>query len=146
MLLGDDALLDERLLLDDEALLLDEELLLGEALLFTDEELLLLLEVAELLRVRTDLVSVDTEFDEDVPLFVVTAEERLFVERLFTELPLVASPLEEEEDDLVLVLIPSLDDVPRLVSLLLLTEELLASERVEELLPDAIEERDPEER
>ena len=107
--------------------------------------------MAELLRVRVDVEAVDPEFEEDVPLFVVTAEERLLAERLFIELPLVASPL--EDDDLALTpslfdldSAPSLNEVLRLVSLPLLTEELRASERAEELLPDAIAERDPEER
>ena len=90
-----------------------------------------------------------SEFEEeDVPRFVVTFEERLFVELLLTVFSREVEGL-ELTPSLVLedvVEAPSLNDVLRLDSLLRTVELLSEEERVDTLLPDDISDRDPEER
>ena len=124
---------------------------------FTEDPLLLELE----LRVRTERDTSEFEedvprfvvtFDEDVPRFVDTFEERS-MERVLVELLLKLFSRELDGLEFILSLdladveAPSpLNDVLRLVSLLRTDELLSEEERVDKLLPDDISDRDPDER
>ena len=128
----------------------DDERLDDDELLFIVEERVFpaLPDTFEPVRVLSLLETLASDVPEDVPLLVVTEDERLLSE-LFC---VTISPLEEVERELIFVpvdderevtpsrfdndreLSPSLNDVLRLVSVLpLRNEELLLS--IDELLP-----------
>ena len=106
----------------------------------------------EELRVRAEREASAFVFDEDVPRFVVTDEERF--EELLRTVLLVPSLVVEEGLELTFSLVLEVVDTPsplnevlRLESLLR-TEELLSPEDdlEDRLLPADISERDPDER